>query len=71
MIGIEKGIKWEITECKSPADILIYDLEGNLLYSEKYKWLYEPIFGMDYLDTERIDMILDKLIAHYGKKEEE
>lgn len=67
MEGTEKGIKWEVIEWRSPADITIYDLQGNILHTEKYKWMHEPIFGPDVDDCQEIDKILDKLIRRYGE----
>lgn len=67
MTGEENGIKWGVTEWKSPADITIYDTDGNVLHTEKYQWMHEPIFGSDVDDCAKIDKILDKLIAKYGK----
>lgn len=69
MEGIEKGIRWEVIEWRSPTDITIYDLEGNVLHTEKYYWDHEPIFGPDVADCREIDKILDKLIKKYGKEE--
>ena len=69
MEGIEKGIRWEVVEWRSPTDITIYDLEGNVLHTEKYYWDHEPIFGPDVDDCRKIDMILDRLIKQYGKEE--
>lgn len=69
MEGIEKGIRWEVTEWKSPADISIHDLDGKVLHTEKYEWLREPIFGPDIADCQKIDKILDRLISQYGKDE--
>ena len=67
MTGEEKGIKWEVIDWKSPADITIYDLYGNVLHTEKYEWMHEPIFGPDVDDSVAIDKILDKLIQKYGR----
>lgn len=67
MKGTEKGIMWEVTDYRSPADITIYDTQGNVLHTEKYEWMHEPIFGPDVDDCAKIDKILDKLIAKYGK----
>ena len=67
MEGTEKGIKWEVTDWKSPADITIYDLNGNVLHTEKYEWIHEPVFGPDVDDCAEIDKILDQLIKDYGK----
>lgn len=67
MTGTEKGIKWEVTDYRSPADITIYDLQGNILHTEKYEWMHEPIFGPDVDDCQEIDKILDKLIRRYSE----
>ncbi len=67
MTGEEKGIKWEVIDWKSPADITIYDLQGNVLHTEKYEWMHEPIFGPDVDDSVAIDKILDRLIKKYGR----
>jgi len=67
--GIEKGIKWEVVDWRSPADITIYDLQGNVLHTEKYQWMHEPIFGPDIDDCQEIDKILDKLIKQYGRED--
>ena len=67
MTGEEKGIKWEVIDWRSPADITIYDLRGNVLHTEKYEWMHEPIFGPDVDDSVAIDKILDRLIHQYGK----
>ena len=71
MEGIEKGIRWEVIEWKSPTMITIYDLQGNILHAEVYQWMHEPIFGPDVDDCIEIDKILDKLIKQYGKDEVE
>lgn len=68
MTGEECGIKWEVIDWKSPADINIYDLKGNLLHTEQYRWMREPVFGPDAYDCAEIDKILDKLIKQYGKE---
>lgn len=67
MTGEEKGIKWEVIDWRSPADITIYDLQGNVLHTEKYEWMHEPIFGPDVDDRLAIDTILDKLIKKYAR----
>ena len=67
MTGEENGIKWEVTDWRSPADITIYDIQGNVLHTEKYEWMHEPIFGPDVDDCIAIDKILDKLIKKYGR----
>ena len=67
MTGEEKGIKWEVTEWRSPADITIYDLQGNILHTEKYRWMHEPIFGPDVDDCAAIAELLEWLIKLYGK----
>lgn len=67
MTGEEKGIKWEVIDWRSPADITIYDLQGNVLHTEKYEWMHEPIFGPDVDDSVAIDKILDRLIQQYGR----
>lgn len=67
MTGEENGIKWEVTEWKSPADITIYDTNGNVLHTEKYQWEHEPVFGPDVYDCMEIDKILDRLIKKYSK----
>ena len=69
MEGIEKGIRWEVVDWKSPADITIYDLDGNVLHTEQYNWIHEPVFGPDVDDCREIDKILDRLINQYGKVE--
>ena len=69
MAGEEKGIKWEVTDWRSPAKITISDLDGNVLHEEEYQWMHEPIFGPDVDDCIEIDKILDKLIKKYGKEE--
>jgi hypothetical protein len=69
MTGEEKGIKWEVIDWKSPADITIYDLDGNILHTERYEWIHEPVFGPDVEDCREIDKILDRLISQYGKDE--
>lgn len=66
MTGEEKGIKWEVIDWRSPADITIYDLQGNVLHTEKYVWMHEPIFGPDVEDRIEIEKILDRLIKKYG-----
>lgn len=68
MTGVENGIKWEVEDWKSPATITIHDLKGNMLHSEKYNWIHEPVFGPDIDDCQEIDKILDKLIKKYGKE---
>ena len=70
MGGIEKGIRWEVIEWRSPTMITIYDLQGNILHAEVYQWMHEPIFGPDVDDCIKIDKILDKLIKQYGKEEQ-
>lgn len=67
MTGEENGIKWEVIDWKSPADITIYDTDGNVLHTEKYQWMYEPVFGPDADDCIAIDNILDRLIKKYGR----
>lgn len=67
MTGEEKGIKWEVIDWRSPADITIYDLQGNVLHTEKYEWMHEPIFGPDVEDRIEIEEILDRLIKKYGR----
>ena len=66
MRGFENGIEWEVKEWVSPTHITIYDLNGNVLHDEEYKWMREPIFGPDVSDVEKINEILDKLIKEYG-----
>lgn len=68
MTGEENGIKWEVTDWKSPADITIYDIQGNVLHTEKYEWMREPIFGPDVDDCAAINEILERLIKKYGKE---
>lgn len=68
MTGEEKGIRWEVVEWRSPTDIIIYDLDGHVLHTEKYEWIHEPIFGPDVDDCREIDKILTKLIKKYGKR---
>lgn len=67
MTGEENGIKGEVTEWKSPADITIYDTNGTVLHTEKYQWEHEPVFGPDAYDCMEIDKILDRLIKKYGR----
>ena len=71
MTGTENGIKWEVKEHISPTHITIYDLDGNVLHDEEYKWLHEPIFGPDISDVISINEILDKLIDKYGGENSE
>ncbi len=67
MEGIEKNIRWEVIDWRSPAKITIYDLDGNVLHTEEYEWMHEPIFGPDIDDSIEIDKILDRLIKQYGR----
>lgn len=67
MEGIEKSIRWEVIDWKSPADITIYDLDGNVLHTEEYEWMREPVFGPDIDDCLKINKILDELIKKYEK----
>lgn len=67
MEGIEKSIRWEVIDWKSPAEITIYDLDGNVLHTEEYEWMHEPVFGPDIDDRIEINKILDELIKKYGK----
>lgn len=67
MTGEENGVKWEVIDWKSPADIIIYDTDGNVLHTEKYQWMHEPVFGPDVDDSVAIDKILDRLIKKYGR----
>jgi len=67
MTGEERGIKWEVLDWKSQADVNIYDANGNVLHTEKYQWMHEPIFGPDIADCIAIDKILDRLIKQYGR----
>ena len=67
MTGEERGVKWEVIDWKSPADITIYDNNGSVLYTEKYQWMHEPVFGPDIDDCIAIDKILERLIIKYGR----
>ena len=67
MTGEENGVKWEVVDWKSPAEITIYDLDGNVLHTEEYEWMHEPVFGPDIDDCLEIDKILAELIMKYGK----
>ena len=69
MEGQDNGIKWSVTTWTNPVHISILDLNGNLLHSEEYKCIHEPIFGLDIDDERAISKILVKLIKKYGKKE--
>ena len=66
MIGEERGIKWEVTDYISPANIIIYDSDNTILHKEEYNWMHEPIFGPDIDDVVAINERLDELIKKFG-----
>jgi hypothetical protein len=61
--GEEEGIQWYIDlDCKN-AEWIVTVTDGENTYTENFKYLYEPIFGIDIADSARIEGILDKFIS--------
>jgi len=66
--GDEDGIQWYLDlDCKN-TEWIVTVTDGENTYTENFTYLYEPIFGIDLADADRVDEILDRLISKCKNK---
>lgn len=67
--GEENGIKWFVDLNPSKGEWTVTVTNDVETKTESFHWAYEPRFGIDILDANQIESILDKFINELSNNE--